>query len=397
MANRGVLIIVQNLPVPYDRRTWNEAQTLCEANERVYVICPTGQDGSYTTRYEQLNGIRIYRYPAPPDAHNTLSYIFEFAYCWLWTAMLSFWIFIRHRFDILHSANPPETYFLLALLYRPFGVRFIFDHHDLSPEMYLAKRGRAGGLLHRALLQLEKWTLQTADIVITTNNTQRQIAIERAGISTDIIFVVRNGPRSHLLYPVTPDPTLKHHKPYLISYLGEMGSQDGVAFMLEVAQYIYEDCQRHDIHMVLIGGGPMLETLQAYATQLDLGHSVTFTGRLGNEDIRQYLSTADVCAIPDMPSAYNHACSMNKVMEYMIFGKPIVSFDLHENRISAQDAAVYVEEHTVSAFAHTLLDLLDDTKRRYKMGIYARQRALDTLVWEHSVPHLLAAYEAVRQ
>jgi glycosyltransferase involved in cell wall biosynthesis len=392
----GVLIIVQNLPVPYDRRVWSEAQTLRDAGEPVIVICPTGQDDDYLERYAYTEGVHIYRYPAPPEVHSKPGYLFEFTYCWLWTAALALWIFLRHGFNVIHACNPPETYFLLAACFKPFGVRFVFDHHDLSPELYLAKGGRPNGLLHRGLLWLERRTLRTADIVLTTNETQRQIAQARSSKPHEVFYIVRNSPRSTQLYPVAPEPALKCGRPYLVCYLGEMGSQDGVEFLLRLVQHITQQQQREDVYFALLGGGPIFTHVQHQVLTFGLQQTLTLTGRVGDGVIRRYLSTADVCVVPDLPSAFNHACNMNKVMEYMIFGKPIVAFDLHENRVSAQNAAVYVQEHSVDAFAAEILHLLNDPQRRQAMGAYGRQRVLTDLAWERSAAQLLRAYEVVR-
>ncbi|MEW5989636.1 MAG: glycosyltransferase family 4 protein [Chloroflexota bacterium] len=391
----NVLIIVQNLPVPFDRRVWLEAQTLRAAGYGVSIICPTGKKGDFQARQETLEGIHVYRYAAPPEAHDPLGYLVEFAYCWLMTAVLSLKVWRRHGFDVIHACNPPETYFLLAGLYKLLGKRFIFDHHDLSPEMYLAKGGRAGDFLHRVLLWLEKLTFRTADGVITTNASHQEIAMTRGGLPKERVFIVRSGPDFQRLQQLRPEPALKGGYPYLVCYLGEMCPQDGVAYLLQAAQLLRQEKGRADVRFVLMGGGPSLPELRRLKTTLGLDGQVEFTGRVSDHDLCRYLSTCDLCLDPDPYSEWADRSTMNKIMEYMAFGKPIVAFDLRENRYSAQGAAVYARPNDVNHFVSLIDELLKDPGRRQAMGQTGLARVHQELAWDYSRPPLLAAYQMV--
>lgn len=389
-----VLIIVQNLPVPYDRRVWLEALTLRDAGYHVQVICPTGQYDDYQTHYEVLSDIAIYRYPVPPDVPTLPGYLFEFVYCWMMTVALSLWVWMRHDFDIIHVCNPPETYFLLGRFYQFFGKRFIFDHHDLSPEMYVAKGGRMDGGIYWVLRWMEMRTYRTANVIITTNRWQRELAGTRTGIALHKVYIVRTGPDFDRLQPVPPDIHLKQGRTFLVCYLGEMGSQDGINHLLQMIQQFVFQLQRHDTQFLLIGGGSEWKTLHKLMVSLGLAEFVTMVGRVSdNIQLSRYLSSADVCvdAMPD--TSYANYASTNKVGEYMALGKPMVLTDLKEHRCMAGDAAVYVP-HNMTVFAGTLASLLDNPERRDWMGQAGLKRVHNKLAWHYSQPHLLEAYAA---
>mgnify|MGYP006289108979 FL=1 len=394
MASAGkVLIIVQNLPVPFDRRVWREARALTDAGYQVSIISPKGKHGKYQENFQELENIQIYRYPAPFEAKNTAGYIMEFAYCWLATAVLSLRVLINQGFDVIQACNPPETYFLLGFFYKLFGKGFIFDHHDLSPEMYLAKGGEKGGLLYHGLLWLEKLTFNTAEVVITTNQSHKQIAVERGNFPEEDIFIVRNGPSSERLQRLPPEPAIKDGYTYLVCYLGEMCVQDGVDYLLKSIQHLVFDMRREDTKFILMGGGPELEELKRMSKSLGLEGFVEFTGRVSDHDLCRFLSTADVCVDPDPYTEWSNQSTMNKIMEYMAFGKPIVAFDLKEHRFSAQKAALYTPANDIKAFAENIDQLLDHETRREEMGAYALERVHQVLAWEFSVPKLLEAYD----
>jgi glycosyltransferase involved in cell wall biosynthesis len=390
-----VLIIVQNLPVPFDRRVWLESMTLRKAGYGVTVICPTGKKGKHSALHEVIDDIHIYRYPAPPEAEGVAGYLFEFAYCWLMTALLSVWVAVRHGFDVIHACNPPETYFLLALPYKLLGKRFIFDHHDLSPEMYLAKGTGSGGLLYQGLLLLEQLTFLSADAVIATNESHAEIAHTRGGVPRANIYIVRSGPDFQRLQQLPPEASLKEGYAQLVCYLGEMCEQDGVEHLLVAAKILHEQLRRRDVRFVLMGGGPDLERLKRRKGELGLDAYVHFTGRVSDHDLCRYLSTADVCVDPDPLSSWSDKSTMNKIMEYMAFAKPIVAFRLKENNVSAQEAAVYAVPNSVYEMAALIAALLDNEEARTQMGQVGLARVRQHLAWEHSTPHLLAAYQHV--
>lgn len=390
-----VLIIVQNLPVPLDRRVWLEARTLRQNRYRVSVICPKSKE--YPRSFEVIDGIAIYRYRIPFDAQSPFAYVMEFIYAWLATALLSLRVLFRQGFDVIHACNPPDTFFLLGLFYKLLGKEFLFDHHDLSPEMFLAKfRGR-NGLIYQSLILLEKLTMKTAKVILSTNESYRQIAIHRGHKDPADIFIVRTGPDLEQIKPVEPDESLKRGFRYLVCYLGEMCTQDGVDYLLRAAHYVKNGLKRNDVGFVLIGGGPAVPMLKDLSHTMGLTDLLWFTDRLSDQELCRYLSTADVCVDPDPWSEWANNSTMNKILEYMAFGKPIVAFDLKEIRNSARRAAIYVPPNDVRLFAEKIVYLLDDPALRQKMGEYGRQRIINQLSWQHTSPPLLAAYKKIFQ
>jgi glycosyltransferase involved in cell wall biosynthesis len=390
---RRVLIVVQNLPVPFDRRVWLEATTLQRAGYAVTVICPKLK--GWNRSYESLEGVDIYRYPLPIDPSGAFGYLAEFSWCLLCTALLSVRVALRGRgFDVIHACNPPDTYWLLGRLWSLFGKQFIFDHHDLSPEVYLAKFPRPHPLILAGLRLLERQTFRAARVVITTNESQKRVAIERGGVAPDRVYVVRSGPDPTRFRLFPPDPSWRKRKPFLIAYLGEIGSQDGVENLLDALHWLRDGLGRHDFHCVLIGGGPHAQAVRNHAERIGVAELCTFTGDVRDDDrLCRILSSADVAVVPDARTAHSDASTMNKVIEYMFFGLPIAAFDLTENRISAQNAAAYADGGTPEALARRIAELLDDPARRARMADIGRQRVREELGWDHSVPHLLAAYE----
>lgn len=386
----GVLIIVENLPVPNDRRVWLEATTLRDAGYRVSVISITGSNAEEL--YERRDGIALYRYPAPPPTSGTLSFIWEFIYCWLQTFRLSIVIARREGFDIIHACNPPETFWLVGLFYKLFGKQFLFDHHDLSPEMYLSRFGKRG-IAYRLLLALEWLTFRTADVVVTTNDTHRRVAIERGRFPPDRIFIVRSGPDHHVLHAEPAVPALRNGRTYLVSYLGVLNPQDGVDSFVRAADIIVHQLGRQDIQFVIMGTGDAETELRALCHNLQLDDYLTFTGWAETATIRRYLSTSDVCVDTMPKTPYSDAATMNKILEYMSMGRPIVVFDLVETRVSAGEAAVYVRPDDLECLAENITVLLDDPQRREKMGRYGRARIENELSWEHQKECLLEAYD----
>lgn len=386
----SVLIVVQNLPVPLDRRVWLESQALVAAGYDVSVICPSA-DGS--PGYRELEGVRIHSYRPPADRRSTLGFAYEFAYCWLRSAGLTVRVARREGFDVLQACNPPDTYFLLGALAKLTGRQFVFDHHDLCPELYAANFAEPNRWLDRALRALERATFRTADHVISTNGSFREVALTRGGRPPDSVTVVRSGPNLDRLRLRRPDPELKAGKPFLCAYLGVMGPQDGVDRVLDAADVIVNQMGRTDCHFALMGFGPCLEDLRRDAHRRGLDPFVTFTGRVGDEEISEYLSTADVGLAPDPKNDFNDRCTMNKVLEYMAFGLPVVSFDLTESRVSAGPAADYVGEDDPAAFAKAIVALLDDPGRRQAMGRVGRQRVEERFSWARQAPTYVALYD----
>ncbi len=391
-STRRALIVVQNLPVPFDRRVWLEATSLRQAGYTVSVICPKAK--GFNASYEVLEGIHIYRYPLPFEAKGALGFVAEFGWCFLWTLAKSISVQVRGPgFDILHACNPPETYWLLGLFWRLFGKRFLFDHHDLSPEMYSAKFGKDGGLALRALLFLERMTFRVADAVITTNESHKEIAVRRGGVSADSVYVVRSGPDLARFRTFPPDPSWKRGKPFLFGYLGEMCVQDGVDHLIRAVRILRDEMGRQDFHCVLVGGGPHQAAIRAYAEELGVMDLCTFTGRVSDESLCQVLSSVDVAVDPDPKTPWSDSSTMNKVMEYMYFGLPIVAYDLRETRVSAQGAAAYARPNDEHELARHMARLLDAPAERAEMSRYGHSRVRDSLAWQYSIPSLLAGYE----
>jgi glycosyltransferase involved in cell wall biosynthesis len=394
-VTRRILIIVQDLPVPYDRRAWLEAITLRRAGYIVSVICPKAE--GFNKSFERLEDIDIYRYRIPFEAKGVFGYVAEFGWCFIRSALLSLRVQIIGRgFDAIHACNPPETYWLLALAWRLGGKKFLFDHHDLSPEMYEAKYRRHGGLLHRILVWLEKMSFATAQTTIATNESYKEVACGRGGLPTEDVFVVRSGPDPTRFRIVEPDPFLKRGRRFMCSYLGKMCEQDGVDYLLRTVKILCVDHGRRDIQFILMGGGPAQPDLLRYAEELGIGSFCCFTGYISDGDISRYLSTTDLAIDPDPKTNWSDKSTMNKIMDYMFFGCPIVAFDLRENRCSAQDAAVYVTPNSEEEMATQIGLLLADENRRRRMSTYGRSR-VQALLWKNSVPNLLRAYDHLFQ
>lgn len=381
--------MVENLPVPMDRRVWQESLALTEAGYEVSVISPRPKE---EPEYMMLQGVHLYRYPMPPPTKSVFSFFYEFIYCWLQTWRLTRRVWKERSIDVIHTCNPPDTFWTIGRWYKRKGVKFVFDQHDLCPELYESRFGRRG-LLHKGLLWLEKQTYRTADGVIAPNESYRRVAMERGGIPPERITVVRSGPLASRFKPVEPDPTLKCGHTYMGVYLGVMGAQDGVDYLLRAIHHVVYTFNRHDILFVLIGGGDMYPDLVKMSQDLHLTDHVKFTGRIPDEELLRYFSTAEIALAPDPLNPLNDVSTMNKVIEYMAVGLPIVSFDLKESRYSAQESAVYIGNNNERAFAQAIIDLLDDPERRNRMGESGRKRFLECLSWEHSKQKLVESYD----
>ncbi|HET9447557.1 MAG TPA: glycosyltransferase family 4 protein [Steroidobacteraceae bacterium] len=392
MAGRGrrVLIIVENLPCPFDRRVWQEARTLAAAGYLVSIICPKGK--GYEKSFEEIDGIAVYRHPMPFEANGALGYLAEYSWALLAEFALSLRVLMERGFDAIHACNPPDTLFLIGGFYKLFGKKFLFDHHDINPELYEAKFQRRD-FFYRLMLWLERTTFKTADVCVATNESYRKIAIERGERSPDKVFVVRSGPDLRRLRVLPPTAALKKGRRYLVGYVGVMGRQEGIDGLLASVQHIVHSMQRTDIQFGLVGGGTELPALRKLAEELGVADYVTFTGRVPDDELLAMLNTADVCVNPDVANEMNDKSTMNKIMEYMALGKPIVQFDLTEGRVSAQEASLYATRNDPIDMARKLVALLDDPDRRARMGAAGLERVKTVLAWEHEAPRLLAAYD----
>ncbi|RSM71036.1 glycosyltransferase WbuB [Amycolatopsis sp. WAC 01375] len=384
------LILVENLSVPFDRRVWQECQTLRDAGWEVHVICPQGTKRD-TEAEVTIDGVHILRYPLKAATGGPAGYIREYGSALWHTLRLARKV---GRVDVVHACNPPDLLFLVALYLKRQGAKFIFDQHDLCPELYLSRFDRGEDFLYRAVCALERRTYKTADVVIATNESYKDVAVKRGGKSPDDVFVVRSAPVVERFHMVPVEPELKKGKPHLLAYLGVMGPQDGVDYALRALASLRDVVGRTDWHAVFIGSGDAFDAMVALSKELKLDDQVEFTGRIPDEDLLRYLSAADVCLSPDPLNPLNDVSTMNKIMEYMAMSRPIVSFELREARVSAGEAALYAPANDEPEFAKLIAHLLDSPEQRATMGELGRARVAGPLSWENSQKALLSAYEA---
>jgi len=382
-------MLVENLPSPFDRRVWQEALALRDAGHAVSIICPTGR--GYEKRYEVIEGVHIWRYSLPTEGAGALGYAVEYSVALVKAFYLSLKVALVRGFDVVHACNPPDLFFLIGGFFKLFGKKFLFDHHDANPELYEAKFGRRD-LFWKLMCWLERMTFRTADVSLATNESYRRIAVKRGGMPPERVYVVRSGPSLERMRITAPDEKLKKGKRYLIGYVGVMGRQEGIDLLLQAARTLVFDLGRKDVHFGLVGGGTSLDEMQKLARELGLSEYVTFTGRVPDVQMLAMLNTADICVNPDVANPMNDISTMNKVMEYMALGKPMVQFDLTEGRYSAQEASLYARRNDPADFAAKIAELIDDPQKRARMGAFGRRRVQEALEWRYEVPKLLAAY-----
>jgi glycosyltransferase involved in cell wall biosynthesis len=392
-ANNRVLMLLENQPYPQDHRVRREAAALAAAGYRVSVICPVSRGQCWR---ENVENVRVYRFRASSPVNSFLGYLWEYGYATAASFAMSLLVFFGEGFDVVHAHNPPETFVFIGAFYKLFGKRFVFDHHDLSPEMYRARFADGGSrIVYHALILLEKLTCRVADHVIATNESYRKVEMERDHVPEHRITVVRNGVEVQRDRPIEPDPGVRRKATTIIGYVGVMGFQDGVDYLLRALDHLLHDLGKADFYCVLLGDGDAGASLRALAQQLHLEDYVRFTGQVHGDEFSRYLSAADICVDPDPANAYNNRSTMIKIMEYMAFEKPIVAFDLPEHRVTAKDAAVYVTPNDEHAFAVALAGLMDDAVTRKVMGAFGRRRIETELAWRFSVPSLLEVYRKV--
>ena len=392
-AGKGkkVLIIVENLPLPFDRRVWQEANTLKAAGYQVFIICPKGKH--YTGAYEKINGIEIFRHPLPLEGSGALGYMGEYGAALFWQFVLALKIYRRNGFDVIQACNPPDTIFLIGLFFKlMFKTRFVFDHHDINPELYLAKFGKKDKF-HRLLLLLERLTFKVADCSIATNLSYRDIAVARGKMDPRKVTVVRSGPSLERMKKTEPRPEWKNGRPYLVGYLGVMGEQEGIHHLIEAARILVFDRHRHDVQFVLVGDGTARKQLERLALDCQLQDHMMFTGRVPDDKMLEILNTTDICVNPDIANDMNDKSTMNKIMEYMALGKPIVQYDLREGRYSAREASLYADKNNPGSLADNIELLLNDPTLRRKMGRYGEDRVRNELHWGIESPKYLSVYD----
>lgn len=389
---KEILIIVENQSVPRDIRVWNEARSLRDSGYEVTVLCPRGK-GDEKRGYQRLDGVHIYRHPMPREGDSAFGHLVEYGSALFWEFIYALWIYLRRGFQVIQGCNPPDNIFLVALPFRLLGVKYIYDHHDVCPELFLSKYKRKG-FLYKVQVWLERATFRFSDVVMSTNNSYHRIALTRGGMHEDDVFVVRNGPDLRTFRPVPPNPALKQGKQFLVGYVGNMGDQEGLDILLDAAME-FKNQGHLNILFICIGAGPALASLRQMTVERGLEDMVRFTGRIPDEELLEILSTADVCVNPDRPCEMNSMSTMIKIMEYMALGKPIVQFEGVEGRFSAQDSSLYSdgEGNIARDLAEKIAWLLERPEERKRMGELGRRRVEDALAWEHSLPNLVAAYE----
>jgi glycosyltransferase involved in cell wall biosynthesis len=391
MDARGpVLMLVENRSVPDDPRVWSEAGALRDAGYEVVVVCPRGTEVDLAP-FEIRDGVEIHRFSSA-EGNGTLGFVREY--------VLAFWRVLRltrrlarqRAFAVVHAANPPDYLLLAARSLKRRGAAFVFDHHDLFPELYRARFGGRKSLFYRLALVLEKLSFGLADVVVSTNDSYREIAIRRGGKRPDDVVVVRNAPDPKRFRRGTPDPALRRGKEHLIAYVGVMAPQDGVDRALRALRLLRE--RRDDWHAILAGDGEAYEDVRRLASELGLDDVVEFPGFIRDQNrVGEIVATADVCLAPEPKDPLNDVSTLIKIAEYMAAGKPVVSFDLHESRVTAGEAAAYAEPNDASSFAARIDELLDDPERCRRMGEVGRRRVEELYSWEHSKAALLAVYD----
>jgi glycosyltransferase involved in cell wall biosynthesis len=385
-----ILIIVQNLPVPFDRRVWLECQALVSAGHRVTVVCPRGDDDP---AYEVVDKVELYKYSAYFSRGSKIGFVWEYASSFLTTAWLTLKARRSGRFAVVQACNPPDIFWPIGLALRALDrTRFVFDHHDLSPELYKSRFPDGPELPYKLLRALERTTHRTADHVISTNDSYRDVALRRSGKSASDVTVVRTGPDPERLQRGPASPELRRGRRFLAAYIGVMGPQDGVDIVVRAADVVVNQKGRDDIAFTLIGSGDCFDDLVALRDELGLAGYVEFTGRAPDELVARILSTADIGLSPDPKNPLNDVSTMNKTMEYMAFELPVIAFDLRETRVSAGDAGVYVTPNDVHDYAEAIVALMDDEPRRARLGKLGRVRVEQELAWSYQRRAYLGVY-----
>lgn len=391
-SSKRILIIVENEPVPQDYRVWEESLALVRAGYGVTVICPNPHNDA---QHEVLKGVTVHRYSTTQVGASITDYVREYLHSLWMQFKLSLYVRRTEGFDAIHACAPPDTTFIIGLFHKMFGgKKYVFDHHDLSPELFALRYDpKKRSFLYKLVVLFEWLSFKTANVVISTNETYKNVAIIRGRKKPESVFVVRNGPKLDLFKPVPPDPSKKHGRRYMVFYVGVMAEQDGVDYLIRAAKHVIDDRGRHDVSFVFVGTGDSVDSLKGLASDLGIADYVTFTGRISDEDLVSYMATADVCAGPDPSNDFNDKCTFIKIAEYMAMSKPIVSFELTEQKYTAQEAAVYVKNNDVAEYGNKIIELLDDPERREQMGQFGRKRVENLLSWDYSQSVLGSAYE----
>jgi len=394
VTQKHILFIVENNCALRDRRVWAEILAAREFGYTVSAICPKDnlRNGDDEQRSTRLDGIRVYQHPRLVEGRGVVGLLFEYANALFWEIILSARVFCTHPFHIIHAANPPDHLFLIAMFYKLFGVKFVFDHHDITPEAYIAKFGNKGRF-HNILLLMERLSFRSADVVITTNASYKKIAVERGSKDSSDVIVVRNGPTLSQLPQIQPNPKLREGFRYLVGYVGVIGQQEGIENLLRIVDYIVRIKKREDIKFIIVGTGTNWKQVVRLCGEMGLDRYFWFTGYIPDRDLYEILSSVDVCVNPEFGNEFTDKSTMIKIMEYMAFERPIVQFYTREGEVTAGEAASYVRHNSPNLFAEELLGLLEDAGRRNTMGISGRKRIENELCWERQKGELKKAYD----
>lgn len=387
-------MLLENESYPADCRVMLQAESLFGAGYRVTVICPTDQK---TTRAaETVGNIQVYRYPKPPQISGFVGYVFEFGYSILMQFAISLFVWMRHGFDAIHMHTPPDMNAVIPAFFKLFGKRFVYDLHDLSPELYQAQRdGKGSRLIYNWLLRFERFASRTADVLIATNETQRDVQTQRCGASLSKCFVVRNGPNEAFLQSVVAKIELRKPGCLNIGYVGVIGVQDGVDYLVRAIHILVTERNRRDLQVIIVGNGPALGDLKALVHSLELTDHFVFTGMIPFADVPKHIAAFDICSTPDPSNSYNDSCTTIKTMEYMALGKPVVCFETSENMKTAGEAALYAKNNDIAEYAKLLEVLMDDEGQRSRMGRIGRQRVENGLTWDHQAAQMVKAYDGL--
>jgi len=380
LTGKKIIIIVENLPLPFDRRVWQEANTLKKYGANIFIICPKGLGAE--KKYERINGIHIYRHSLPLEAKNAMGYFFEYSFALFCQWKLLNYIWKKENgFDIIQACNPPDIIYLVIKKYIKKGVKFVFDHHDINPELYLSKFNKKD-IYYKLLLYFEFQTFNNAHVVISTNESYKKIALDRGKVDKNKVFIIRSGPDLSRLVISNQNINLKKGKNITIGYVGVIGKQEGIDHLLEALNHLMHSCNYNDFHCYICGSGPALSDMKNYMNKLELDKYVTFTSRIPDKELLEILNTSDICVNPDSWNEMNDKSTMNKIMEYMALGKPIVQYDLKEGRYSAGESSLYAEPNNPLDFAKNIYSLIINPKLRAKMGNIGHKRVHDELQWD---------------
>lgn len=389
-AGSRILMLLENFKYPQDGRVRREALALVKAGHQVIVIAPGTKDQTWS---EEIDGVFAYRYPAPREAESGLGYLWEYGYSLLATAVLTVFVFARHGFDVIHAHSPPDMFVFIAAFYKLLGKKFVFDHHDLSPEMYRVRFTDGGNrYICRALELCEILSCRLADHVIATNESYKRVEVDRSGIPPERVTIVRNGPELDRVRRVAPDDEVRRKAAHIIGYVGCIGFQDGLDYLIRALRHLKHDLHRDDFYCVIVGNGAALDSIRDIVHALEMDEHVLLTDFIPHADLLRYLSSADIFVDPDPSNPFNDRSTMIKMLEYMALERPIVAFDLPEHRVSAGEAALYAQPNDERDFAEKIATLMNDPDLRRQMGAIGRQRIDEQLAWPFQANMLVAAY-----